>query len=53
MRSVWLVLVLALTACGNVRHELPHTSASDPVWPLNAGKWVADSNDLTTPPVIR
>ena len=53
MRPLWLFLFLALTACGNVHHELPQTSASDPVWPLNPEKWVANGNDLTAPPVTR
>ncbi len=53
MRSLWLILLLALTACGNVHHELPQTSASDRVWPLNPGKWAANGNELTAPPVPR
>jgi hypothetical protein len=53
MRSLWLILLLCLTACGNVHHELPQTRASDPIWPLNPGKWAANSNDLSAPPVTR
>jgi hypothetical protein len=53
MRSLWLILLVALTACGNVHHELPQTNASDPIWPLNPGKWAANSNDLAAAPVTR
>jgi hypothetical protein len=53
MHSLRLILLVAVTACGNVHHELPQTSASDPVWALNPGKWAANSNDLTLPPVAR
>jgi hypothetical protein len=48
----WIVLVaglFVLSACGNVHHELAHTSKSDPVWPLNPARWAANENDLTTP----
>jgi hypothetical protein len=53
MQALWLILLLALTACGNVHHGLAQTSASDPIWPLNPGKWAANSNDLTAPSVTR
>lgn len=53
MRSLWLILLFALTACGNADHALPQTSTNDPIWPLNPGKWAAKSNDLTAPSVTQ
>jgi hypothetical protein len=53
MRLSPLILLVALTACGNVHHDLPHTSSRDPVWQLNPDKWAANANELTTPPVRR
>ena len=46
MRYLLILLLLTLATCGNVHHELPKTSASDPVWPLNPDKWAGNTNDL-------
>lgn len=56
MRNAILVTLalcaLALAACsaGNVR-PLAHTSADDPVWPINPDRWQGE-NALTTAPTL-
>lgn len=50
LRSIALLAVLACSACANSGHALPETSANDPVWQLNIGKWTLGVNDLRVPP---
>lgn len=47
----WLLLVLALAACGSPSHPLVYVQPSDPIWALNPDKWnPPGGNMLTTPP---
>jgi len=50
LRSVAILALFALAACANSGHALPETSANDPVWQLNPGKWTLGVNDLRVPP---
>lgn len=50
MRTILLLVTLALAACAHHGRDLPLTSSSDPVWPLNISKWETSANALTTVP---
>ena len=53
LRSIAFLAVLACSACANSGHPLAETSANDPIWQLNTGRWLASTNDLVVPPASR
>lgn len=48
MRIIFVLLLLAVSACTSQTHELPRTTKSDPIWQLNEGKWTFNENKLTS-----